>query len=126
MLYRGRGGRVAHECILDLPPLKRVAEVEVEDMAKRLIDYGFHDAFTVSWPVPGTVMIEPTESESKEERDRFCDAMLGIREEARAIERGELSAEASALFSAPHPAEGLVAEGWDRACSRASADYTAD
>ena len=113
VLFRGRGGRVAHECILDLRPLRRSAGVEVEDVAKRLMDYGFH-APTVSWPVPGTVMVEPTESESKEELDRFCAAMIAIREEARSIERGELPLEGSPLRHAPHPAEDLLAPSWDR------------
>ena len=122
MLFRGRGGRVAHECILDLRPLKKSAGVEVEDVAKRLMDYGFH-APTVSWPVPGTVMVEPTESESKEELDRFCAAMLEIREEARAIERGELPVEGSPLRNAPHPAEDLLASSWDRPYTREAAAY---
>jgi glycine dehydrogenase len=124
VLYKGRGGRVAHECILDLRPLKRAAGVEVEDVAKRLIDYGFH-APTVSWPVPGTVMVEPTESESKEELDRFCAAMLGIRDEARAIERGELTVESSALRAAPHPAEDLLVSSWERSYTREEAAYPA-
>jgi glycine dehydrogenase len=124
LLFKGRGGRVAHECILDLRPLKRSAGVEVEDVAKRLIDYGFH-APTVSWPVPGTLMVEPTESESREELDRFCDAMLEIREEARAIERGEHAVEASALRNAPHPAEDLLQAAWDRPYSREAAAYPA-
>jgi glycine dehydrogenase len=124
VLFRGRGGRVAHECILDLRPLRRSAGVEVEDVAKRLIDYGFH-APTVSWPVPGTVMVEPTESESREELDRFCDAMLEIREEARAIERGELPVESSPLRHAPHPAEDLLAASWDRPYTREAAAYPA-
>jgi glycine dehydrogenase len=124
VLFRGRGGRVAHECILDLRPLRRYAGVEVEDVAKRLIDYGFH-APTVSWPVPGTVMIEPTESESREELDRFCAAMIEIREEARSIERGELAVEASPLRNAPHPAEDLLATAWDRPYTREAAAYPA-
>jgi glycine dehydrogenase len=122
VLFRGRNGRVAHECILDLRPLRKSAGVEVEDVAKRLMDYGFH-APTVSWPVPGTVMVEPTESESKEEIDRFCDAMLEIREEARAIEQGELAVEASPLRHAPHPAEDLLAAAWDRPYTREAAAY---
>ena len=102
VLYRGEQGRVAHECILDLRPLK-TAGIEVDDMAKRLMDFGFH-APTVSWPVAGTVMIEPTESESKEELDRFCDAMIAIREEVRGIESGAVALERSALRNAPHTA----------------------
>ncbi len=124
VLFRGRGGRVAHECILDLRPLRKSAGVEVEDVAKRLMDYGFH-APTVSWPVPGTVMVEPTESESKEELDRFCAAMIAIREEARAIERGELPLEGSPLRHAPHPAEDLLAASWDRPYPREEAAYPA-
>ena len=124
VLFRGRGGRVAHECILDLRPLRKSAGVEVEDVAKRLMDYGFH-APTVSWPVPGTVMVEPTESESKEELDRFCAAMIAIREEARAIERGELPLEGSPLRHAPHPAEDLLAASWDRPYPREAAAYPA-
>jgi glycine dehydrogenase len=124
VLFRGRGGRVAHECILDLRPLRRSAGVEVEDVAKRLMDYGFH-APTVSWPVPGTVMVEPTESESKEELDRFCAALIEIREEARAIERGELPLEGSPLRHAPHPAEDLLATAWDRPYTREAAAYPA-
>ena len=90
ILYKGRNGRVAHECILDVRDWKHRANTEVEDIAKRLMDYGFH-APTMSWPVPGTLMIEPTESESKVELDRFCDAMIAIHGELCAIERGELS-----------------------------------
>ena len=85
VLYRGHGGLVAHECILDLRQFKSVT---VEDVAKRLMDYGFH-APTISWPVPGTMMVEPTESESKEELDRFCDALIGIHAEITAIESGQ-------------------------------------
>jgi glycine dehydrogenase len=124
VLFRGRNGRVAHECILDLRPLKKSAGVEVEDVAKRLIDYGFH-APTVSWPVPGTVMVEPTESESREELDRFCAAMMGIRAEADAIARGELPVEGSPLRNAPHPAEDLLAPTWDRPYPRDAAAYPA-
>src|SRR5690606_2377216 len=89
VLYTGRDGTVAHECIIDPRPLKQSAGVEAGDIAKRLMDYGFH-APTVSFPVAGTLMIEPTESESLEELDRFCDALISIREEVRAIENGEL------------------------------------
>ncbi len=124
VLYRGRRGRVAHECILDLRPLKKVAGVEVEDVAKRLMDYGFH-APTVSWPVPGTVMVEPTESESKGELDRFCDAMISIHKEALLIETGEMPLENSPLRNAPHPAEDLLVDDWSRPYSRAAAAYPA-
>ena len=91
VLYTGAGGLVAHECILDLRPLKETSGIEVEDVAKRLIDYGFH-APTMSFPVAGTLMVEPTESESKEELDRFIDAMIAIRAEIRAIEEGRWTA----------------------------------
>ena len=103
VLYKGRSGRVAHECILDVREWKQRAGIEVEDIAKRLIDYGFH-APTMSWPVPGTLMIEPTESESKGELDRFCEAMIAIHGELCAIERGELSRTDNPLKNAPHTA----------------------
>ena len=116
VLYRGANGRVAHECIIDTRPLKDEAGVTVDDVAKRLIDCGFH-APTMSWPVAGTLMIEPTESETKAEIDRFCDAMLAIREEAAAIGRGEMDSENNPLRNAPHTVEDLVGE-WDRPYSR--------
>jgi glycine dehydrogenase len=119
VLYTGENGRVAHECILDTRPLKEW--VEVEDIAKRLMDYGFH-APTMSFPVPGTLMIEPTESESKEELDRFCEAMIAIREEIRAIERGEMDAKNNPLKHAPHTAGVLTGE-WDRPYSRSQAAF---
>ena len=99
VLYRGGHGRVAHEFILDLRPFKASAGVEAADVAKRLMDFSFH-APTMSFPVPGTLMIEPTESESKAELDRFCDAMLAIREEIRAIEEGRMDRENNALKNA--------------------------
>ncbi|MCL3881140.1 aminomethyl-transferring glycine dehydrogenase [Marivita sp. GX14005] len=116
VLYRGKNGRVAHECILDVRPFEKSAGVTVEDIAKRLIDCGFH-APTMSWPVAGTLMVEPTESETKAELDRFCDAMLAIREEIRAIEDGTADAERNPLKLAPHTMEDLVKE-WDRPYSR--------
>ena len=127
VLYRGRGGFVAHECILDLRPMAKAAGVTVDDVAKRLIDFGFH-APTVSWPVAGTVMVEPTESESRAELDRFCDPMIAIREEARAVERGEVSIEDSVLRHAPHVAEDLLVDDttWGRPYSREQAAYPAD
>src|SRR4029077_9912485 len=100
-LYAGPGGLVAHECILDTRPFKTSAGVDVEDIAKRLIDYGFHPP-TVSFPVAGTLMIEPTESESLEELDRFCDAMISIRQEIREIEEGKADREDNLLTNAPH------------------------
>ena len=101
ILYKGESGLVAHECILDVRPFKDSAEVEVEDIAKRLIDYGFH-APTMSWPVAGTLMIEPTESESRAELDRFCDAMISIRKEISDIETGTLDKNDNMLKNAPH------------------------
>jgi glycine dehydrogenase len=120
VLYRGAGGRVAHECILDLRPLKRSAGLEVDDLAKRLMDYGFH-APTVSWPVAGTVMVEPTESEGLGELQRFCDAMAAIRAEAAAIEAGRSDPLDNPLKRAPHTLAAVMAEHWDRPYSRAQA-----
>ncbi|MGV3759880.1 MAG: aminomethyl-transferring glycine dehydrogenase, partial [Actinomycetota bacterium] len=122
ILYTGDHGRVAHECILDLRPLTKATGVTVDDVAKRLIDYGFH-APTMSFPVAGTLMVEPTESESLAELDRFVDAMLAIREEIAAIERGEVGHAESALAHAPHTAEDLLALDWDRPYSREEAAY---
>ncbi len=116
VLYKGPTGRVAHECIIDTRPFTDSAHVTVDDIAKRLIDCGFH-APTMSWPVAGTLMIEPTESENKAELDRFCDAMLAIRAEIRAIETGESDAENNPLKNAPHTMEDLVKD-WDRPYSR--------
>ena len=123
VLYTGKRGRVAHECIVDTRPLAERAGITVDDIAKRLIDCGFHPP-TMSWPVPGTLMIEPTESETKAELDRFCDAMLGIREEARAIEDGRMDRTNNPLKNAPHTVEDLVGE-WDRPYSREAACYPA-
>jgi len=124
VLYRGAGGRVAHECILDLRPLKRSAGLEVDDLAKRLMDYGFH-APTVSWPVAGTVMVEPTESEGLAELERFAQAMAAIRTEAAAIEAGESDPVDNPLKRAPHTLAAVMAEQWDRPYSRAQAGYPA-
>jgi glycine dehydrogenase len=121
VLYKGANGRVAHECIIDVRPLTERTGITVEDIAKRLIDCGFH-APTMSWPVPGTLMIEPTESETKAELDRFCDAMLGIREEIRAIEEGRIDAKNNPLKNAPHTVEDLIGE-WKRPYSREAACY---
>ncbi len=123
LLYKGRDGFVAHECILDTRPFKKVG-IEVEDIAKRLMDYGFH-APTMSWPVAGTLMIEPTESESREELDRFCEAMIGIRDEIRAIEAGTADPEDNPLKRAPHTAAAVASDDWNRPYSRASAAYPA-
>jgi glycine dehydrogenase len=122
VLYSGPGGLVAHECIVDTRPFKASAGVEVEDIAKRIIDYGFHPP-TVSFPVPGTLMIEPTESESKEELDRFCDAMIAIREEIREIEEGRANRENNLLSNAPHTLQQVIADGWDRPYPRERAAY---
>jgi len=121
VLYSGEGGLVAHECILDIRPLKDSSGISVDDVAKRLIDFGFH-APTMSFPVAGTLMIEPTESESKEELDRFCDAMIAIREEIRAVEQGRLDKDDNPLKNAPHTALELVGE-WNHAYSREQAVY---
>ncbi|MFN7229757.1 MAG: aminomethyl-transferring glycine dehydrogenase [Synechococcaceae cyanobacterium] len=124
VLYRGAGGRVAHECILDLRPLKRSCALEVDDLAKRLMDYGFH-APTVSWPVAGTVMVEPTESESLAELNRFCDAMVAIRAEAAAIEAGLADPLDNPLKRAPHTLAAVTADLWDRPYSRQQAAFPA-
>ena len=116
VLYKGPTGRVAHECIFDVRPFEDSAGVTVDDIAKRLIDAGFH-APTMSFPVAGTLMVEPTESETKAELDRFCDAMLAIRDEIRAIENGDMPRENNALKNAPHTVEDLVGE-WDRPYTR--------
>ncbi|HUS67168.1 MAG TPA: aminomethyl-transferring glycine dehydrogenase, partial [Kofleriaceae bacterium] len=124
VLYAGERGRVAHELILDLRPLKKTAGIEVDDVAKRLMDYGFHSP-TMSFPVPGTLMIEPTESESKAELDRFCDAMLRIRDEVRAIEDGRVDRQDNPLKNAPHTAHEVVATEWARPYSREQAAFPA-
>ena len=121
VLYSGTGGLVAHECILDLRPLKDSSGVTVDDVAKRLIDFGFH-APTMSFPVAGTLMIEPTESESKQELDRFCDAMIAIREEIRALEAGTLDPQDNPLKNAPHTARELAGE-WTHSYSREQAVF---
>ncbi|HET7585469.1 MAG TPA: aminomethyl-transferring glycine dehydrogenase [Gemmatimonadaceae bacterium] len=124
VLYRGQSGLVAHECIVDPRAFKSSAGVEVEDIAKRLMDYGFH-APTVSFPVAGTLMIEPTESESKEELDRFCDALIAIREEIREVELGIANREDNLLKGAPHPALRIAADEWTHAYSRERAAFPA-
>jgi glycine dehydrogenase len=121
ILYKGTHGMVAHECIVDTR-LGKAAGVEVEDIAKRLMDYGFH-APTVSFPVAGTLMVEPTESESKAELDRFCDALIAIRGEIREIESGTMHAEDNPLKHAPHPVHRVIADGWAHAYSRERAAY---
>jgi glycine dehydrogenase len=122
VLYTGRDGFVAHECILDLRAITQATGVTVDDVAKRLIDYGFH-APTMSFPVAGTLMVEPTESESLAELDRFCDAMISIRGEIRRVEAGEWPVEASPLRGAPHPAADVVTDEWQRPYGRELAAY---
>ena len=124
ILYRGAGGWVAHEFILDLRPFKATAGIEVDDIAKRLMDYGFH-APTMSWPVGGTLMIEPTESESREELDRFADALISIRKEIAEIESGKMDRARNPLKLAPHPAADVTSDSWDRPYSREKAAYPA-
>jgi glycine dehydrogenase len=124
LLYSGADGLIAHECILDMRPFKQSAGIEVEDIAKRIIDFGFHPP-TVSFPVAGTLMIEPTESESKEELDRFCDAMIAIREEIREIEAGTADREHNLLKGAPHTLAQCVANEWNRPYSRERAGFPA-
>jgi glycine dehydrogenase len=118
-LYRGRKSLVAHECILDL---RRFKSVTAEDVAKRLMDYGFH-APTLSWPVAGTLMVEPTESESKFELDRFCDAMIAIHAEMTAIESGTADKQNNLLKNAPHTADMIASDNWNRPYSRESAAF---
>ena len=113
---------MAHECILDLRHLKDASGITVDDVAKRLIDYGFH-APTMSFPVPGTLMVEPTESESKAELDRFCEAMIAIREEIRAVEEGRLDREDNPLKNAPHTAAVVTADEWKHSYGRELAAY---
>jgi glycine dehydrogenase len=122
VLYTGRGGRSAHEFIIDIRGFKQSAGIEATDIAKRLMDYGFH-APTMSFPVPGTLMIEPTESESKEELDRFCDAMIGIRNEIQAIENGTADPENNLLKQAPHTMRVVMSEQWERPYSREEAVF---
>jgi glycine cleavage system P protein (glycine dehydrogenase) len=122
VLYSGPGGLVAHECILDLRPIKESSGITVEDVAKRLIDYGFH-APTMSFPVAGTLMVEPTESESKFELDRFCEAMIAIRGEIRAVEEGKLDKEDNPLRHAPHTAAVVCGDDWRRKYPRELAAY---
>ncbi|NKB76346.1 MAG: aminomethyl-transferring glycine dehydrogenase [Gammaproteobacteria bacterium] len=122
VVYRGKNGRVAHECVISLAKIKEDSGVTVEDVAKRLIDYGFH-APTMSWPVPDSLMIEPTESESLDELDRFCEAMISIREEIREIENGNAKLENSLLTNAPHSYHLLISDDWDAPYSRKRAFF---
>lgn len=122
VLYKGKNGRCAHEFIIDVRHFDKSAGIKTDDIAKRLMDYGFH-APTMSWPVPGTLMIEPTESESKAELDRFCDAMISIREEIRAIEEGRIDRLNNPLKHAPHTSSVVTADTWDRPYSRQQAAF---
>lgn len=124
MLYAGKNGMAAHEFILDLRPFKKSADIEVEDVAKRLMDFGFH-APTISWPVPGTLMIEPTESESKAELDRYCDALILIRQEIAEIEAGRLPRDNNPLKHAPHTIETIAQSDWPHPYSRETAAFPA-
>jgi glycine dehydrogenase len=121
-VYRGQRGRVAHECILDTRMFKKTCGIEVEDIAKRLMDYGFH-APTISFPIANTVMVEPTESETQGELDRFCEAMIAIRGEIREVEEGRQPREGNVLTSAPHTAESLLGAEWTRPYSRERAAF---
>ncbi|HXV72494.1 MAG TPA: aminomethyl-transferring glycine dehydrogenase [Acidimicrobiia bacterium] len=125
VLYTGSSGRVAHECIVDVRPVTKTSGVTAEDIAKRLADYGFH-APTLAFPVANTLMIEPTESESLEEIDRFCDAMIAIRAEAERVASGEWPRDDNPLFNAPHTAEDVSSDVWDRAYGRELAAYPLD
>jgi glycine dehydrogenase len=123
VLYTGQGGRVAHECILDLRPITKATGVTVDDVAKRLIDYGFH-APTMSFPVPGTLMVEPTESEDLSELDRFCEAMIAIKGEIDRVAAGEWPADDNPLVHAPHTASS-VAGTWEHPYDRVTATFPA-
>ena len=125
VLYKGQNGRVAHECIVDLREIRSNTGITVEDVAKRLIDFGFH-APTISFPVPDTMMIEPTESEAMREIDRFCDAMIAIREEIAQIERGEMDADNNTLKNSPHTYDLLIEENWDLPYSKQQAFFPLD
>ena len=122
VLYTGSKGRVAHECIIDLRPMTKATGIDAEDVAKRLADYGFH-APTLSFPVAGTLMIEPTESESLAELDRFCDAMISISEEVGKVERGEWPRDDNPLVNAPHTAEAVSADEWEHPYGRRIAGF---
>jgi len=122
ILFRGKHGFVAHEFVVDLKGFKATANIDATDIAKRLQDYGFHSP-TMSWPVPGSLMIEPTESEPKEEMDRYVDALISIRNEIRDIEEGRLPKDINPLKCAPHPVETVTASEWNRPYSRETAAF---
>jgi len=125
ILYTNHNGQCAHEFIVDLRPFKRSAEIEAEDVAKRLMDYGFH-APTMSFPVPGTIMIEPTESEDKEELDRFCDALLNIYSEILLVEENKLDKKDNPLKNAPHTLAMVCSNDWAKPYSRELAAFPMD
>ncbi|MNC50180.1 Glycine dehydrogenase [compost metagenome] len=125
VLYTGRNGRVAHECILDIRPLKEASGISEMDVAKRLMDYGFH-APTMSFPVAGTLMVEPTESESKRELDRFVEAMTAIRAEIARVQDGHWSLTDNPLVHAPHTQDDVMDEQWSRGYTRAEAVFPSD
>jgi len=125
ILYSGKNGTCAHEFIVDLRPFKQTAGIEAEDVAKRLMDHNFH-APTLSFPVAGTIMIEPTESEDKAELDRFCDALLNIRKEIASIENGKADRAENVLKHAPHTQFVITADEWNRPYSRQQAAYPLD
>src|SRR5207244_10355967 len=122
LLYAGQHGLVAHECIIDCRPFKASAGIEVDDIAKRIIDYGFHPP-TVSFPVAGTLMIEPTESESQEELDRFCAAMIAIRQEIQSVVDGKADPRDNVLKNAPHTAAAIAADDWTHPYTRNQAAF---
>jgi glycine dehydrogenase len=124
VLYTGKNGMVAHECIIDLRAIKAATGITVDDVAKRLVDYGFH-APTMSFPVADTLMIEPTESENKRELDRFCDAMIAIRREIAAVEEGIAEREDNLLRNAPHTHSLLIADEWDKPYTKEQAFFPA-
>ena len=122
ILYTDAGGRVAHEFIVDCRGFEKSAGIKIEDIAKRLMDYGFHGP-TMSWPVPGTLMIEPTESEGKDELDRFCDAMIAIRAEIDAVENGSMDREDNPLKNSPHTIHEVGRDDWSHPYSRQQAAW---
>jgi glycine dehydrogenase len=124
VLYKGKQGRIAHECIVDYRDISAKSHVSIDDVAKRLMDYGFH-APTMSFPVPGTLMIEPTESESKAELDRFCDALIAIRQEIAKVESGEWDAKDNPLANAPHTNQVVISDSWNRKYGRELAAFPA-
>jgi len=122
IVFKGKNGLIAHEFIIDIRPFKKTADIEAQDIAKRLMDYGFH-APTMSFPIPNTLMIEPTESESKAELDRFCDSLISIHQEIKDIENGVLDKENNPLKNAPHTLQSVISDKWDRPYSRERASF---